>query len=124
GNDIEYIPGDWSLPSRVVPTGKLSKDVAGALAGTILGKNLGRDSLLAECASIRHSITYRRISARVYRIQLPQPRIQRESLREYDWHEDVDSVLTSSIYRKALRSARKEVRSAQHVQRVMKFSAE
>lgn len=100
----DFIPGEWGLPAATITAEKAARPAASLLARRALGMSV----LLEEAGTVSHAITYRRIRARVFRakpaskIPLPAPRAG------CSWvgRSEAARLLTSSLYRKALRAGR------------------
>ena len=96
-----YIPGKWSLPTRVLESGKSPARTAASLTKKILHRGMR----VQECRLVRHSITWRRILAHIFRIDLREsPGIMPEGYGLVKIPE-AKQRLTSSLYRKALEEA-------------------
>lgn len=98
--DDSYIPGAWGLPMLILESPHLPLPAARQLARRILGEV----PQMSECASVRHSITHRRIVARVYRAEIRSapPPVPRDSGCRWHPRAELDRHLTSSLFRKGL----------------------
>lgn len=104
GQAAQYVPGDWSLPSKILST----KQVDPAKAAKLLGKSiLGRSVRMEEKAMVRHSITHRRIRAYVFHADVGEIRIGFSDQGKMCLTKiSRSAALTiSSLYKKALLSA-------------------
>jgi A/G-specific adenine glycosylase len=100
---IDFIPGEWGLPSRVVPAGGIPHKVARGMARGILNRTV----ILGARPPIRHAITHRRILCHVFDAELRDGSVGSKNLADMFWcsHPEVQAVLTSSLYKKALRAS-------------------
>jgi A/G-specific adenine glycosylase len=100
-NTPEFVPGEWGLPSCVIPEGSSVEETAKRL----IGKLLSTESRLRFCDRIAHAIGHRRIQASIFagestgRICL--------TAGAFRWIEASKSkeILTSSLFLKALAKA-------------------
>jgi len=99
--EASFIPGEWGLPGRVVRDAESPRSCAGRLLRGILGEV----PPLRECRSVRHAITHRDILAHVYWAEINAPPPDFAPRSNCRWHSrgDLARILTSSLYRKALR---------------------
>ena len=96
-----FIPGEWGLPGRIVRDAESPRFCAGRLMRGILGEALP----FRECRPVRHAITRRDILAHVYCAEVDAPPPDFAPRSSCRWHSrgDLARILTSSLYRKALR---------------------
>ena len=104
--DDSFIPGKWGLPVRIVPSGQSPEETAQSLNNKLFGGRLPIESL----AVLKHSITHNRISAHIYTgnaTGIISELLEAEG-RTY-WANDLqlDGMLTSSLFRKAVQRCRK-----------------
>jgi A/G-specific adenine glycosylase len=101
--DAAYIPGKWGLPVG----GAVSWNSPEAAAGTLARRIGAVLPQLEKCGLLHHGIAHRRITAHVFRARLDSDRAPVLDKRRYRWvdADDPDGILTSSLFRKALRSA-------------------
>jgi len=97
---VDYIPGAWGLPVRILRTARQRSAAAQSLAREILGSS----PELHACDDVRHAITYRRILAHVYRaaVEPSQPRLAGDGRFVWFPRARVNRLLTSSLFRKGL----------------------
>jgi A/G-specific adenine glycosylase len=108
----DFIPGEWGLPATAVGTADAARPAAARLAQAALRRRVS----LAEAGTLSHAITYRSIRVHVFHAalggdaRLPVPR------SGYRWvgRAEAARLLTSSLYRKALRLKWPVRRSAGH----------
>jgi len=95
-----YIPGEWGLPLQILRGTRPPLPTAEKLAYRILGARAG----LKECPAIGHSITHRRILARVYHARIEPPLPVPAAGGRVAWfpRAHLDRLLTSSLFRKGL----------------------
>ncbi len=92
-----YIPGRYGLPGRIVGAGQSAETAARGLARSIPGI----DGSLHPQKSIRHTITFRRISAGIFRADARDCRtVPRGCL--WILRPEIGRYLTSALFRKAL----------------------
>ena len=98
----DFVPGKWGLPAATITSAQTAQSAASSLARGALGISIP----LQPAGAVSHAITYRRIQAQVFRAGLdgksglPQPRAG------CSWvgRSEADRLLTSSLFRKALRA--------------------
>jgi adenine-specific DNA glycosylase len=97
---VDYIPGAWGLPVRILRTARQRSAAAQSLAREILGSS----PELHACDDVRHAITYRRLLAHVYRaaVEPSQPRLAGDGRFVWFPRARVNRLLTSSLFRKGL----------------------
>ncbi len=100
-----FIPGEWGLPARVVPPGQSPEKTAQFLNNKLFGGRLSIEAM----AVLKHSITQNRISAHLYKGKAKE--MTSELLGGEDriyWANDLqlDGMLTSSLFRKAIQRCR------------------
>jgi A/G-specific adenine glycosylase len=97
----EYLPGEWGLPTEILSDGASAEDLAQGLTRALVCRAVP----LKGCATVRHSVTYRRILIDVFQAELNGPAGRSFDKRELRWvsRSSAESELTSSAYRKALR---------------------
>jgi A/G-specific adenine glycosylase len=98
-DDRGFIPGKWCLPNRVIESGEVPARAARRFAAAMVGKEVR----IREGSRVRHSITWRRIVARVFSAELTDASASGAFL----WAErsTAQRFLTSSLFRKALLAA-------------------
>ena len=94
------IPGSWGLPGCGVP----AEGDPISHARRLLRQVMGKSSPLEECPAVRHGITRYRIIAKVFRAGGKIPSAPAPHMRWFPARE-AERLLTSSLYRKALRAA-------------------
>jgi A/G-specific adenine glycosylase len=99
-----YIPGRWGLPTRTLPTGDRSIDLAGDLSRSLLGNR----AELRPCPPVRHAITHRRIIAQIFKADLETQQPGPGAGGSFMWVDDahLHRFIISSVFRKAIHSAR------------------
>jgi A/G-specific adenine glycosylase len=98
----DFVPGEWGLPAAAISSLRSARSAATSLLRAALGISVP----LHPAAAVSHAITFRRIRAQVFRAELggknrlPHPRAG------YSWAglSEAERLLTSSLYRKALRA--------------------
>jgi len=98
-----YVPGEWVLPTRVVSTKKTElKEAAKELAKEILGATIPVEGKTI----VRHAITRRRIRVHIFYADFGEYRIKLPARKKISLVEisQTDRLITSSLYKKALRS--------------------
>ena len=96
----EYLPGEWGLPTEILGDGASAEVLAQGLTRTFLPRAIP----LRACATVRHSVTYRRILIHVFRAELNGESFDKSGFRWVS-RSSAESELTSSAYRKALHCA-------------------
>ncbi len=98
---VPFIPGEWGFPLRSVKGIESPPEAARKLSRHICAKS----PELRACALVRHGITHRRILVYVFGAQLDPA--ARRTCRGGRWIgiEELDSYVTSSLFKKAFRSA-------------------
>lgn len=99
-HDPAFIPGEWGLPTRLVPRSNSPSAIAGSLAKDIVGRELN----LSGPRAVRHGITYRRIEIDVFTCTLGKVPVRLSGNRNGRWVplSQIARFLTSSAFRKAL----------------------
>lgn len=101
-----FIPGEWGLPSRIVPSAQSPDETAECLNRKLFKGRLS----ISKIAVLKHSITHYRISAYIYTSKAIGI-ISEISGAEggIQWASDLqlDRMLTSSLFRKAVQRFRK-----------------
>ena len=94
------IPGDWGFPWRIVPDGESVERAAVGLCRSVFGHKIP----LEACAPVRHSISNHQITGLVFFGRTELQTSKRRRGQELLWVNrlSVDSLLTSSLFRKAL----------------------
>ncbi len=96
---LDFIPGKWALPLRVIGTGETPEEAARVLVTGMCGSY----TRLRKCPPIRHCITHHRIRAHVFHARADSPL----AVNPGRWLEKLtaEKELTSSLFKKVLRSA-------------------
>ncbi len=99
---VNFVPGTWNLPTRVADP-SLRNEAPGKTWSSLCRM---RGTVLRECRPIRHSITHRRIEARVFYGRIPgvRPPHPPAGMKWVD-RAELETYLTSSLFHKALQSA-------------------
>ena len=97
---LRLIPGSHALPVTALSNGDSPGKAAAALARRILGAS----TRLCAKAKIHHSITYRRLIAHLYYANVNFGDMDVPAPPDHQWRlrSDLDRLLTSALYRKAL----------------------
>jgi A/G-specific adenine glycosylase len=102
--EVKYIPGEWGLPVERLRPQDSPEEAANELASRLGGVLLQPE----RCGTARHAITHRRIAVHVFRARLDSDRPPDDlGGRRSRWipAEELQSLLTSSLYKKALHFA-------------------
>ncbi len=99
-----YIPGQWGLPTATLLKGSIPIRIAGELSRKLLGDRVE----LRSCTPVRHTITHRRILAHIFVADLERQQFSPAAGESLAWidHGELHRYVISSVYRKAIRSAR------------------
>ena len=99
---VPYIPGAYALPTGILKPEESPEHAAGRLASSILRVS----APLHFRGRIRHSITFRRLVTHVFHSSLGAPCGEIPQHDKFRWipRREIDRLLTSALYRKALNS--------------------
>jgi A/G-specific adenine glycosylase len=100
---VGYIPGEWGLPTRPLPKGESADQLAQVMIREVTG---GAEEVQTG-TRVRHSITHRRILCHVFLISGIRSFRKPGTPTDFRWIKllQLGRHLTSSVYRKAIRSA-------------------
>ncbi len=100
---IEFIPGRWGLPVRILAYGEKPEEAAASMCREILGKTVR----LMPCPAVRHSIADRRIVSYGYMGKAGPSALRFCAPGAFRWVDPSlhGSVLISSIFHKILKKA-------------------
>ncbi len=101
-----FIPGKWGFPNRIVPSRQTPGETAEYLNKKLFGGRLSIES----SAILKHSITQNRISAHIYTGKatgIISESLETENRTYWANASELDSMLTSSLFRKAVQKCRK-----------------
>jgi A/G-specific adenine glycosylase len=97
-----FVPGEWGLPMAAINSARSARSAANSLVRGALSISVE----LRQAGTVNHAITYRRIRAQVFRARLDGKSGLPRAHAGYSWvgWSDAERLLTSSLYRKALRA--------------------
>ena len=101
-----FIPGKWGLPTRVVVSGQLPGETAAILSEELFGFRLSTEY----CTVLKHGITHHRISAHIFTGRATgfiSKKLKAKSGKQWANDMQLDTKLTSSLFRKAVQRCRK-----------------
>ena len=98
-----FVPGRYALPGCVLERGRSPE----AAARELLHEISASPFEIHARASIRHTITFRRLTAHVFHADAGGARIRAATCRQFSWIacSNFDRFVTSALYSKALNSA-------------------
>lgn len=100
-----FIPGEWGLPTRIVPSGQSPVKTAAILNEELFGHRLP----ISEFTVLNHSITHHRITAHIYTGKatgLDPINVKPNNRMQWADDKQLDAMLTSSLFRKAIQRRR------------------
>ncbi len=97
---VPFIPGEWGFPLKEIGGIESPLEAARELSRCVCAQSPD----LRACGVVRHGITHRRILVHVFSAQLDSATRQRGSRSRWIGVEELDSYITSSLFKKAFRS--------------------